>query len=79
MSKTTYRLLRHRTFDMAYGLEHVWYTLEEYRKNFFGKLGWHPVKAYHFDFGGGASYPVSGDLKWAQAVAKELKIGVPKS
>lgn len=75
---SSYKLVRHRTFSMAYGTEHVWYTLHQYRKNFFGKWGWHAVKDYHFDFGGGSNSPVSGDERWAKAVAKELNIGVPK-
>lgn len=73
-----YKLVRHRNFDLAYGSEHIWYTLHQYRKTLFGKWKWKPVKAYYFDFSGGSNSPVSGGEDWARAVAKELNIGVPK-
>jgi len=74
-----YKLIRHRTFDFAYGSESVWFTLHEYRKTLFGKMKWKPVKAYHFDFGGGSTSAVSGGIEWAKSIAKELNIKVPKS
>ena len=74
-----YKLIKHREFDLAYGSEYIWYTLHEYRKGLFRKIKWYPVKAYQFDFSGGAKYPVSGGLNWAKAIAKELNIKVPKN
>ena len=73
-----YKLVRHREYDFAYGTENVWYTLHQYRKTLFGKMKWKPVKAYHFDYAGGSKNPVSGSIYWAESVAKELNIKVPK-
>jgi hypothetical protein len=78
VSKTTeYKIERHRSFDLSSASEHIWYTLHENKKTLFGKYKWQPVKAYYLDFGGGSYSPVSGNEKWAKAIAKELKIGVP--
>lgn len=74
---SNYKLIRHRSFDLAYANENIWYTLHEYRKTLFGKMAWKPVKEYFYDSGGGSMEPVRGNLDWAKSIAKELNIKVP--
>lgn len=39
---------------------------------------WRPVKVYHFDFGGGSREPASGNREWAQRIANEFGLEMPK-
>ena len=73
-----YKLKRHERFDFSRVETDVWYTLWQWRKNWFGRWGWHPVLDHYSTEWGDASWPIRGDKKWAEKIAKELKLEVPK-
>lgn len=76
---TKYKLKYHERFDIDDAKTHTWYTLHEWRKNFFGKgMSWKPVKVYTYaSLAGGGKDPATGDYFWAKRIAKEFKIKVP--
>jgi len=73
-----YRLRRHEDFNFSRAELFVWYTLEEYRpKAIFQRWKWRPVKEWTFAGSEDFKESVSGNLEWAQRLAKHLCIEVP--
>ena len=73
-----YKLIRRRDFSIETANEYIWYSLHREKKTIFGKLKWVPVKIPYWDGIGVSTREVAGDKAWAERIAKEYKIKVPK-
>ena len=75
---TKYRLIRHRTFAIENAKASIWFSLETEKTNIFGRTKWVSVKIPFWDGLGTSMSEAVGDKKWAERIAKEYKIKVPK-
>ena len=72
---SNYQIRRHERFNDSTAETNVWYTLWYKHFTFFRKrIVWKPIQTGYMDM----RFPIKGDIKWANKIAKHYGIKVPK-